>query len=240
MKAVVFGAGSAVGQQLVRLLLSRGDQVISVVRASEAYLLPPAGPLHTVVIGSDGISLKSISTSLEAVDVVFSTVTSKQPTERRKLLGLETIVSYMLDKGVQRLVVLSNQGILQANDTTLVMQLPGFASAFYMTNAEHLAAVDFLENIDNIDWTVVCPPNVFGGEPSGEYRVKENYLPVSDDQTEGQNPSQSSSVSPFLLPSSPSSSRIAFARAGDVAHFMIEEAASSQFRRKRVGIVSIR
>jgi putative NADH-flavin reductase len=128
--------------------------------------------------------------------------------DKTRSLGVKNIVNQMEKAGVQRIVVLGNLGILNADDNTLLIDDPSYPSEYLPVGKEHLQAYLYLKE-SNLNWTMVGAPNLIEAEVTGEY------------------------VTAADKPPTPNRGEI---NAGNLALFMISEAAKNQYIKRRVGI----
>lgn len=207
MHIIIFGATGTVGKHLVKQALYMGHHVKAFGRNVFTADLPIDDKLELVqgalfdedqvykaIKGCDAV-LSSLGGDSNGVDVTRS-------------LGMKNIVTQMKKAGVQRIVAVGGMGSLNADEETLVMDLPDYPGKFLPVSREHLKAYMFLKDTE-LSWTIVCPPDIINAEPTGDFITAADYPP------------------------SPNSNKI---NAGDLALFMLNEMEKNEFVLHRVGI----
>ncbi|MEO7768343.1 MAG: SDR family oxidoreductase [Ferruginibacter sp.] len=207
MKIIIFGATGMVGSQLVKQSLYKGFAVKAFGRNVFTEGLPEdehlelvqgalfdAGQVYKAIQGCDAV-LSSLGGDSSGGDVTRS-------------LGMKNIVAQMQKAGVKRVVTVGGMGLLNADDDVLVMDTPEYPAQFLPVSKEHLKALEFLKASD-LEWTVVCPPDIIEAAPTGSFVTTADYPPTAN------------------------LNRI---NSGDLALFMISELEKKEFVHHRVGI----
>ncbi|HEU4456171.1 MAG TPA: NAD(P)H-binding protein, partial [Longimicrobium sp.] len=129
MKIVIFGATGQVGQRIVREALSRGHEVVGVVR-------DPAksdGPEGIPLVQGDATDAASVASAVAGADAVVSAVsprpgsTGSAPTLVAAARGL---IAGLRQAGVKRLLVVGGAGSLEVAPGEALMDAPGFPAAY--------------------------------------------------------------------------------------------------------------
>lgn len=123
-------------------------------------------------------------------------------------LGMKNIVARMQKTGVNRIIAVGGMGALNADEKSLVMDSPEYPAKFLPVSKEHFKAYEYLK-ASNLNWTMVCPPDIIDAEPTGDFITAADYPP------------------------SPDSFRI---NAGDLSLFMLNELEKNEYVHHRVGI----
>ncbi|MEP7144498.1 MAG: SDR family oxidoreductase [Ferruginibacter sp.] len=207
MQLIIFGATGMVGKQLVKQALYNGHKVKAFGRNVFTEDLPKddllelvqgalfdEGQVYQAIKGCDAV-LSSIGGDAAGMDVTRS-------------LGMKNIVGRMQKSGVQRIVAIGGIGILDAEDGTLVMDEPEFPANYIPVSKEHFKAYEYLKASD-LDWTIVCPPDIIDAEVTGHIITAADHLPAPDSHQ---------------------------VTAGDLALFMLNELEKKDFVHHRVGI----
>ena len=182
MNVVVFGATGRVGKEFVSQALAAGHAVNAVV----GDVLDP-----------------KIASAAKRGDVIVGTLGGADALTK----GYANIVRAASEAGATRLVALVGAGVLQADETTLRNQLPGYPERLRAIGVAHAAVHETLR-ASSLEWTLVCVPNIALGAATGTARSKASYLPDGKGAI----------------------------TTGDIAAFMLEEITTPRFVRQRVGL----
>ncbi|MEO6730854.1 MAG: SDR family oxidoreductase [Ferruginibacter sp.] len=207
MQIIIFGATGMVGMQLVKQALYKGHHVKAFGRNVFTADLPKDDLLELVqgaLFDED-----QVYKAIKGCDAVLSSLGGDSTgSDVTRSLGMKNIIAQMKKAGVRRIVAVGGMGSLKADEETLVMEQPEYPAKFLPVSKEHYKAYEFLKATD-LDWTVVCPPDIINSEPTGDFITAADYPP------------------------SPNSNKIS---AGDLALFMLDELEKTQFVHHRVGI----
>jgi uncharacterized protein len=207
MVITIFGATGMVGKQLVEQALYRGHIVKAFGRNVFAEL--PMDEKKLQLIKGALFDEKDVLHAIKGSDAVLSSLGGDFSGEdKTRSLGMKNIVAQMQKAGVNRIVAIGGLGVLQANETTLIIDEEDYPKEYIPVGLEHKKAWDYLQ-ASNLDWTFVCPPNIVDNKPTGEIKTAANYVPT-------QNKYQ--------------------INAGDLALFMLNELERNEFLKQRVGI----
>jgi uncharacterized protein len=207
MQIIIFGATGVVGNQLVKQALYNGHKVRAFGRNVFTEDLPKDDMLELVqgALFDEGQVYKAI----RGCDAVLSSLGGDATgSDVTRSLGMKNIVTQMHKAGVKRIVAVGGMGILNTENEILVMDEPGFPADYLPVSKEHLKAYEYLKASD-LDWTMVCPPDIIDAEVTGHFITAADHLP------------------------SPDSNRVT---AGDLALFMLNELERKEFVHHKVGI----
>jgi putative NADH-flavin reductase len=209
MILTVFGATGMVGKHIVKNALALGHNVKAFGRNVESLIDEDLRNENLVSIKGYVFNEDDVFNAVKGSDAILSALGgSFDGTDKTRSLGIKNIITQMEKAGIKRIVALANLGILNADDGTLLMDKPSYPKAFLPVGKEHLQACLFLKE-SNLDWTIVGSPDIVDAEATGE------FITAAD------------------RPPSPNKGKI---NAGDLALFMISEAAKNQYINNRVGI----
>lgn len=209
MILTVFGATGMVGKHIVKNALALGHNVKAFGRNVESLIDEDLRNENLVSIKGYVFNEDDVFNAVKGSDAILSALGgSFDGTDKTRSLGIKNIITQMEKAGIKRIVALANLGILNADDGTLLMDKPSYPKAFLPVGKEHLQACLFLKE-SNLDWTIVGSPDIVDAEATGE------FITAAD---------------------RPPSSNKGKINAGDLALFMISEAAKNQYINNRVGI----
>jgi len=206
MKITVFGATGQVGIEIVKQGLWRKHHVTAFGRnVFDLKLEDPNLHLFKGALFDETEVLQAVT----GADAVLSAIGGAfDGSDKARSLGIKNIITQMKKAGVKRIIALGGMGILNADETTLLIDTPSYPSEFIPVGNEHRKAYEYLQD-SNLDWTFVCSPNILNSGPTGNYIISRDYPPH------------------------PNKYQI---NAGDLAQFMLNEAENNEFIKARVGI----
>jgi uncharacterized protein len=207
MNLVVFGATGQVGKQLVKQALFNGHHVKAFGR--NVFTEFETDEENLDLIKGGVFDEKEVLHAVKDCDAVLSALGgSFDGTDKSRSLGIKNIVAQMQKAGVQRIVALGGMGILNFDDTTLLIDTEDYPKQYIPVGNEHRKAYEYLKD-SGLAWTFVCSPDIINAEATGEFITSANYPP------------------------DPNKYKIT---AGDLALFMLDELKKNNYVRERVGI----
>jgi len=165
MRIVVFGATGGTGSQVVRQALAAGHEVTAVIRRSGA--LAAQQRLQVVVGALDEMDV--VENAVRGQDVVISALgTDRKGTTTVCTDAIGVILEAMRTQHVGRLLVVSAYGAAETHDRSLYSRLLWTLKGDSMRDKETMEA---LVRGSEVDWTIVQPPALTNGPPTGAYRT---------------------------------------------------------------------
>lgn len=207
MNLIVFGATGQVGKQLVQQALFKGHHVKAFGRNVYTTDFLQAEGLQLVqgALFDEGEVYKAV----KGCDAVLSAIGgASDGSDKTRTLGMKNIIKQMNKAGVKRIVALGGLGVLNADETSLLIDKEDYPPEYKAVGLEHKKAFELL-NESGLDWTFVCSPDIIDKGPTGSYVTKAGYAPE------------------------PNRYRI---NAGDLAMFMLNELEKNEYIKQRVGI----
>jgi uncharacterized protein YbjT (DUF2867 family) len=170
---LILGATGLTGRQLLAQALEQGDAVTALVRDPDR--LAVAHPRLRVVVGSS-TDPEEMDDATHGQDAVLCALGTRSP---RSLLrcdlmraSIDALVAAMERHGVDRVVLLSALGVGEsARHAPPALRL-AFRTLLRQVGTDKAAAEERLRASD-VNWTVVYPPSLTDGPPSGDYRAGE-------------------------------------------------------------------
>jgi len=165
MRIVVFGATGGTGSQVVRQALAAGHEVTAVIRRSGA--LAAQQRLQVVVGALDEMDV--VENAVRGQDVVISALgTDRKGPTTVCTDAIGVILKAMRTQHVGRLLVVSAYGAAETHDRSLYSKLLWAMKGDSMRDKETMEA---LVRGSEVDWTIVRPPALTNGPPTGAYRT---------------------------------------------------------------------
>lgn len=171
-KVVVFGASGGIGSQVVAEALVRGLRVRAFARD------PSQLPAHegVEVAQGDVTDPASVLEAVRGVDAVLWALGATRNTSDQVTMfeaGARNLVAAMQEAGVRRLVALSGAGVTVAGERKplagRLMSLIVSVAARYVYESKVREWQVF--STSALDWTLIRPPRVLDGGPTGRARV---------------------------------------------------------------------
>jgi putative NADH-flavin reductase len=209
MNIIVFGATGQVGKRIITEALAKGHNVKAFGRNTHNLIDEESVNDNLEAIIGYVFDADAVADALEGCDVVLSALGgSFDGEDKTRSLGIKIIITQMEKLGIQRIVAVGNQGILEAEDGSLIMEHKDFPPEYLPVAHEHLKAYEYLKNA-SLQWTMVCPPDIQDADATYQYVTSPNTPPA---QSKGH------------------------VTAGDIADCMLQEATANQYINTRVGI----
>ncbi|MGE5107975.1 MAG: NAD(P)-dependent oxidoreductase [Sphingobacteriales bacterium] len=174
MKLVIFGATGQVGLHLVKQAIWRGHYVRAFGRN-----------IFDIKFEDDKLELikgavfdeKDVLEAIQGCDAVLSALGgAADGTDKTRSLGIKNIIAQMKKANVKRIIALGGSGILNASEHKLFIETEDYPKQFLPVGKEHFKAYEYLRD-SNLDWTVVCAPNLANNDPTGNYFTNKDYPP---------------------------------------------------------------
>ena len=182
MKIAIIGATGGTGRHFLQLASERGHDVTALARTPSKL---DAGPPSVKVRRADARDATSLADALDAdLDAVVSIVGASGLLEARKVTDLYSVsasnlIEALSRKRLKRLVVVSSAGVeSQPNDGWFYNNI--LKRFFLGPMYADMVRMEALVRASNHDWTVVRPPYLTSGEPTGRYRVSKDANFVDD------------------------------------------------------------
>ncbi len=206
-KILVIGATGRAGSKLVEYSLEKGHHVTAFARNVDQLKISHE---NLTKVQGDVLYKGLVDAAMKEQDIVLSVIGIRQFKGPITLMsqGIKNIIRSMEENGVSRLLTITGAGILQENDTTLIMDSLSFPPNLLNLSMDHKRLWKLL-SASTLDWTIVCPAFMHLGERTGNVQVGLNIYP----------PKSRNEVS-----------------VEDVADFMTQEMIQTNFSKGRVGI----
>lgn len=208
----VFGATGQVGKRIVHYGLAKGHTIRAFGRNVTSLIDHDNRNTNLEAIKGAVFDEGEVLNAVTGADAVLSALGgSFDGTDKTRSLGIKNIVSQMEKAGVHRIVALGNFSILSAPDGSFIIDQPNYPKEYLPVGLEHLQAYLYLRE-SNLNYTFVCSPDIKDEDATEKYIISETYPPT---------PNKS------------------YITAGDLAHFMVNEAPQQNHNKKRVGISAV-
>lgn len=207
MNLIVFGATGLVGKQLVQQALFNGHHVKAFGR--NVFTTDFLETKDLELVQGALFDATEVYNAIKGCDAVLSAIGGGFDSgDKTRTLGMKNIIVQMKKAGVQRIIAIGAQAILNADENTLVMDKDDYPEEYKPVSKEHFKVYQML-NESGLNWTLVGPSDIVDHGPTGAYITKADYPP------------------------DPVNDKI---NSGDLAMFMLNELKKNEYVRQRVGI----
>jgi putative NADH-flavin reductase len=206
LNLLVIGATGRVGRNVVQYALSAGHRVTAFARSIDQHSYALEHENLTIMAGN-ALEEATLQKALKRQQAVVSTLGSSH--DHSVLYdGIYMLREHMQAQGPKRLLTVGGAGILQETPAKMRLLSPDFPDYLQSVSLAHLQAyIHLLQS--QLDWTIVAPPYMPGGQRTGRYLLRADYYPEG---AQGQ------------------------ISAEDVADFIVRELSAHQYLQSRVGI----
>jgi uncharacterized protein len=176
MRITVFGAGGSVGSCVVAEALSRGHEVVAVVRnPKRAARLPKAATVRA----GDARHLEDVVALSRGQDFVVSATRPPPGSERELVAAAKTLLAGLAQTGVRLLLVGGAASLTVGANGATVVDDPKFPAAFRDLALACVSQLEVCRADDRANWTYLSPPALLEpGERTGKYRLGRDELLV--------------------------------------------------------------
>lgn len=175
MKIVVFGARGRIGERIVQEALSRGHDVIAVIRDADKA---QQAQEHFTIAAGDAANAADVARVAAGADVVVSAV-GPSPAHSPTFLSdaAHALLEGMRQAGAQRLLIVGGAGSLEVAPGQHLLDSPEFNPAWRPTALAHRDALNVYRAEKDLNWTYLSPADqIFPGERTGHYRTGGDQL----------------------------------------------------------------
>lgn len=165
------------GKRVVNQALARGWFVKAFGRNVENLIDKDLHNTNFEAIKGYVFDENEVYSALQGMNAVVSCLGgSFDGADKTRSLGIKNISAQMHKQNINRIVAVGGMGILNANETTMIIDTPAYPEIYKPVGLEHLAAYQTLQN-SNLDWTLICPPNIVDEDGTKNYITYDNFPP---------------------------------------------------------------
>jgi putative NADH-flavin reductase len=173
MKLVVFGATGKTGQEIVKQSLAQGYEVTAFVRDPSKMVLEH-GDLK--IVTGDIYEFTGVMQAIKGQDAVICTLgTSDLGNTTVRSAGTANIIKAMKENHVNRLVVVTAQGVAESWSTLSFVNKLFFATLLRGARQDHEKQEVVVKESD-LDWTIIRPSGLTDTPLTESYAIGENIL----------------------------------------------------------------
>lgn len=173
MKIVVFGSTGGTGAQVVEQALAAGHDVVAVARRPDALTTRHE---NLTVLQGDVLDPATLAGRLDGSEAVLSALGSHSGREPTTVYsqGMRNIRAAMGAAGVRRVVAISAVPVSAPSEKSFVDRYLAhpLLGLFFRGSYDDLRRMEAdLQGATDVDWTVLRPPRLVDGPPTGTYRI---------------------------------------------------------------------
>ena len=184
MKIVLFGATGNVGRRVAVEALSRGHEVVGVVRDPAAVDAPDS---RVRLVKGDATKANSVGELVPEADAVVSAI-SPRPNSRglaapSLVENARAVIAGLRRAGKKRVLFVGGAGSLEVTPGQQLLDQPGFPEAYKAEALEGREALAVWRTEgEGLDWSFLSPAAEIGpGERTGRYRTTGDQFLVDAD-----------------------------------------------------------
>ncbi|MFH4666780.1 NAD(P)-dependent oxidoreductase [Vibrio cidicii] len=174
MKVAVLGASGWIGSQIVEEAVTRGHQVIALVRN------PSAIERQDVEVRQlDVLAEQDFAQTLQGVDTVIASIGGRAAGNHDMVeRSAAKLLEQLPNVGVKRLLWVGGAGSLEVAPGVQLVTVPDFPAEYKDEALAQSQALQVFRNSDSpLNWTFVSPAaEIFPGEKMGQFRVGGDQL----------------------------------------------------------------
>ncbi|EPR4994551.1 NAD(P)-dependent oxidoreductase [Vibrio navarrensis] len=174
MKVAVLGASGWIGSQIVEEAVTRGHQVIALVRN------PSAIERQDVEVRQlDVLAEQDFAQALQGVDTVIASIGGRAAGNHDMVeRSAAKLLEQLPNAGVKRLLWVGGAGSLEVAPGVQLVTVPDFPAEYKDEALAQSQALQVFRNSDSpLNWTFVSPAaEIFPGEKLGQFRVGGDQL----------------------------------------------------------------
>jgi putative NADH-flavin reductase len=174
MKIVLFGATGNIGQRIAREALSRGHDVVGVVRDPAKVESPDR---RVTLVQGDATDAASVAKVARGAEAIVSAISPRPNARGRSAASLaaaaRAIIAGATQAGVKRVMIVGGAGSLEVAPGKRLMDAPGFPDAYHREAQEGADSLHvFRTEGKGLDWTYLSPAaEIQAGTRTGSYRT---------------------------------------------------------------------
>ena len=168
MKVLVIGAGGESGEQIVKRALAHGHEVTAFVHDPGSYKQQGVR-----VVGGDVLDAGAVEKAVAEQDAVIDAIGGKTPYKETTLEthAARNVVEAMNRNGVKRLIVISVVGAGDSVENAPFLYEHLLMPIYLRGAMKDKAGMEAAVSTSDLQWTLVRPPMLTEGDPTGKFHV---------------------------------------------------------------------
>ena len=179
MRITLYGASGMIGSRILNELVSRGHQVVAVVRNPSRITRT-----DVEVRGGDVLDERRVTDTAKGSDAVISAYAPPEDATNKLVDATRNLLSSIEQAGVQRFLMVGGAGNLEVASGVPIVDTPKFPPEWKSHGLAHKEALAVLQQ-SHLGWTSVSPAALIQpGERTGRFRLTGNaFVPDQEGQS---------------------------------------------------------
>lgn len=178
MKIAILGANGNVGSVLVDEALSRGYEVLALVKDKNNYVAKEGVEVKEV----DALNKDTLVNGFKDIKIVVSAFGPKAGFENDLVVATRNLVDAAKRAKVERFLMVGGAGSLLVSEGVILANSGVLPADWLPVVNAHVEALNVISKETDLNWTVLRPSSIFGsGEKTGKFRLGTDYLLVDSE-----------------------------------------------------------
>lgn len=178
MKIAILGANGNVGSVLVDEALSRGYEVLALVKDKNNYVAKEGVEVKEV----DALNKDTLVNGFKDIKIAVSAFGPKAGFENDLVVATRNLIDAAKSAKVDRFLMVGGAGSLLVSEGVILAESGVLPADWLPVVNAHVEALNVIKKETDLNWTVLRPSSLFGlGERTGEFRLGTDYLLVDSE-----------------------------------------------------------
>lgn len=178
MKIAILGANGNVGSVLVDEALSRGYEVLALVKDKNNYVAKEGVEVKEV----DALNKDTLVNGFKDIKIAVSAFGPKAGFENDLVVATRNLVDAAKRAQVERFLMVGGAGSLLVSEGVILANSGVLPADWLPVVNAHVEALNVISKETDLNWTVLRPSSLFGpGERTGKFRLGTDYLLVDSE-----------------------------------------------------------
>ena len=178
MKIAILGANGNVGSVLVDEALSRGYEVLALVKDKNNYVVKEGVEVKEV----DALSKDTLVNGFKDIKIVVSAFGPKAGFENDLVVATRNLIDAAKEAKVERFLMVGGAGSLLVSEGVILANSGALPADWLPVVNAHVEALNVISKETDLNWTVLRPSSIFiSGERTGKFRLGTDYLLVDSE-----------------------------------------------------------
>jgi len=178
MKIAILGANGNVGSVLVDEALSRGYEVLALIKDKNNYVAKEGVEVKEV----DALNKDTLVNGFKDIKIAVSAFGPKAGFENDLVVATRNLIDAAKSAKVDRFLMVGGAGSLLVSEGVILAESGVLPADWLPVVNAHVEALNVIKNETDLNWTVLRPSSLFGpGERTGKFRLGTDYLLVDSE-----------------------------------------------------------
>lgn len=178
MKIAILGANGNVGSVLVDEALSRGYEVLALVKDKNNYVAKEGIEVKEV----DALNKDTLVNGFKDIKIAVSAFGPKAGFENDLVVATRNLIDAAKEAKVERFLMVGGAGSLLVSEGVILANSGVLPADWLPVVNAHVEALNVISKETDLNWTVLRPSSIFtSGERTGKFRLGTDYLLVDSE-----------------------------------------------------------